>query len=293
MARWPNSPDRSVLDAAIREIYPTQGSAPLVARFGLSKSLICKRAKSLCIATNQAERQAAAVTGRSRTGISPSLRHDYFETWSANMAWLLGYVWTDGSIKSPKHGWQVGFGCVADDVALLQDIQTELRCGSPIFPKKGKVTHGYQCRDTVHLMISSKLIVQSLLARGVPPNKSNIDPPMPDVPDEWLSHFTRGVIDGDGSFTTSKCRPNQMGVKLLGTHRFIEAMRFSVARCAEVRVPNRWLRRDHGDATKLSVVKWGAVEDVIALVRWLYPKGAYLALQRKRDKAAEFLNRAR
>jgi hypothetical protein len=34
---------------------------------------------------------------------------------------------------------------------------------------------------------------------GIPPNKSNINPPFPKIPDEFLGDFARGLFDGDGS----------------------------------------------------------------------------------------------
>jgi hypothetical protein len=52
-------------------------------------------------------------------------------------------------------------------------------------------------RSTATLIINSRVIKEDLAALGIVANKS-LSVPFPNVPEEFLSSFVRGVIDGDG-----------------------------------------------------------------------------------------------
>lgn len=54
-----------------------------------------------------------------------------------------------------------------------------------------------ETRNTPTLIINSKIMKNDLESMGISANKS-LTIPFPEVPDEYLPSFIRGVIDGDG-----------------------------------------------------------------------------------------------
>jgi hypothetical protein len=114
------------------------------------------------------------------------VNHSYFKTWSSNMAYILGYIATDGCI-APKNRLKIG----SVDREILEKISKELNSTHKINAYVYKKYLSYQ------IQICSNEIYSDLTNLGITPNKSyNIR--FPNVPKEYLSHFIRGVFDGDG-----------------------------------------------------------------------------------------------
>lgn len=116
-----------------------------------------------------------------------TVNEDYFKTWSASMAYVLGFFAADGNM--PQEAQMISFS--QKDPKILEDIREDLQSTHPITinPRTG-----------VHLLkISSKIIKDDLMnVHGMLPKKSTILE-FPYVPNEFLHHFVRGYFDGDGN----------------------------------------------------------------------------------------------
>ena len=283
------SPRRSwdYIDEQIRKQYPSMGAESIAKQLGISKFVVYNRAQKIGIKADVAhkmQRRSDLIMSR-----NSSVNVDFFRTWSSNLAWLLGYIQADGSISAKTSKWYVSFGCVVDDRHILEDIKritnahgeiTQINC--PLLREK------YHCRKQVRLQITSKEVVRLLMDQyKIYPNKSNIDPPMPYVPDEWLSHWARGNLDGDGSIV----RPSERCcvVKFLGSHRVMDELRTRISQIVGVKTPELHKRKDHGPNSKLSLFSWSNKKDAAAVLKWMYPDGDYLCLNRKREAAMAFL----
>jgi hypothetical protein len=224
---------------------------------------------------------AQSVPLRART-----LREDYFDAWTPNSAWLLGYIWADGSVSIGKRGnLRVSFCCVDSDAQLLHDIRRELQDETPVTVVASTPNAVVpRARPQARFRVSSAKMGAKLISLGVVPNKSNTDPLMPSVPDEFLNHFARGVLDGDGSVVVSVNHKHL--VQFVGSHRFMAEFVRRVVAAAGVteRVP-----RADSDCAKIARAVWGGRADALKLLRWMYPPGDYLALARKREKASHIL----
>lgn len=110
----------------------------------------------------------------------------YFKTWSHEMAWVLGIFVTDGHVSSLHHS--IYFA--QKDEHILRLIASYMEADYITGPL-GKT------KTTPTLHINSKIIKEDLAALGITPRKSLIVP-FPGVPEEYMSSFVRGVIDGDG-----------------------------------------------------------------------------------------------
>ena len=128
------------------------------------------------------------------------VNHNYFKSWSRNMAYIFGFWCADGSIIYRPDNYQFRFrlGTRHSDVHILEDINSEMESNHKIYNRK-KVEGQLQHHD---LEIYSRNLVEDLINLGGLPRKS-LALDYPSVPMEFLSDFTRGYFDGDGCITKS------------------------------------------------------------------------------------------
>lgn len=121
---------------------------------------------------------------------------DYFEEWSHNMAYLLGYIATDGNISNNR---VVKFGLKASDTSLLEKIKEELKFTGNIYPKivySNKTGKDYPASV---MNIYNRKMCSDLKGLGIVEDKSLILGRFDCVPEEYEMSFLLGVFDGDGS----------------------------------------------------------------------------------------------
>jgi hypothetical protein len=114
------------------------------------------------------------------------VNENFFKVWTHEMAWVLGLFITDGNVNSSNHS--ITFS--QKDERILHLIAKYMEADyilAPFGPTK----------TTPSLLINSKELKKDLQLLGITANKS-LTVPFPDVPEEFLPSFVRGVIDGDG-----------------------------------------------------------------------------------------------
>lgn len=114
------------------------------------------------------------------------VNEDFFKEWSHEMAWVLGIFITDGHVNSTSHS--IIFS--QKDERILRIIADYMQADYVLAPFGPTM-------QTPSLVINSKEIKKDLEEIGIGPKKS-FTVPFPDVPEEFLPSFVRGVIDGDG-----------------------------------------------------------------------------------------------
>lgn len=114
------------------------------------------------------------------------VNEDFFKIWTHEMAWVLGLFITDGCVHNQLHS-----------ITFSQKDETVLRLVAKYMEADYVLSRVYKTRSTPTLIINSKEIKKDLSNLGVHANKS-LTVPFPDVPEEFLPSFVRGVIDGDG-----------------------------------------------------------------------------------------------
>lgn len=112
------------------------------------------------------------------------INKDFFKVWTKDMAWVLGMIYSDGHIVEDK-----AFSISQKDANILEIIRNLLDSNHPF--TGGDKTKLYT------FCIGSKEMVKDLINHGLTPKKS-LTLKFPYVPEEFLSHFIRGIIDGDG-----------------------------------------------------------------------------------------------
>lgn len=125
-----------------------------------------------------------------------SVNHHYFKHWSANMAYILGFLVADGYIDK-KYRF-ITFAIHQKDIEILEFIKKELGCDQDIKYFNTKTT------PAIRLYIGSKIIAQDLKELGIE-NKKTFRLKIPkDMPDLFFPDFLRGYFDGDGCATLKR-----------------------------------------------------------------------------------------
>jgi hypothetical protein len=114
------------------------------------------------------------------------VNENFFKTWTCEMAWVLGLFITDGTVNKSIH--TISFA--QKDERILRLVANYMEADYVL----GAI--GPTCK-TPTLIINSKEIKKDLEILGITANKS-LTVKFPNVPEEFLPSFVRGVIDGDG-----------------------------------------------------------------------------------------------
>jgi len=118
-----------------------------------------------------------------------SINSDFFKYWNNKMAYILGYIFADGSIRIRKSGMELSIKSI--DFEILEAMNIKMKSNYPI-SKESTETGGI-----FRLSIYKGEIVEYLIKLGVIPRKS-LMMTFPNIPDQDLFHFIRGYFDGDG-----------------------------------------------------------------------------------------------
>lgn len=179
----------------VERLYREEGlsCAGIASRFGVSRKTVWKYAQrhAISIRDKTQARRNAIKAGR----IPQVLYHvneDFFSVWSPAMAWVLGLMVTDGNIEVGPAGMLVP-SLSSISLQLLERVRAVMGSNHPI--KLIKQTLG---GTIFRLTLCRRKLAEDLGGFGITPKKS-LTVPFPDVPGQFLSHFIRGVFDGDGS----------------------------------------------------------------------------------------------
>ncbi|MGG1594896.1 LAGLIDADG family homing endonuclease [Terribacillus saccharophilus] len=199
----------------------------------------------------------AGVAIRHRTKYS--VNESFFSEWSSEMVYVLGFVVTDGCISKNT------LSIAQRDPEILRRISEAMSSNIPINER----THNGN--PISKLDISRKAIVRDLASLGVMERKS-LTYAMPSIPGEYLPHFLRGIIDGDGWV-----HPKGYTMTITtGSAVFADQL-------AQVFEHNGYNVRVHKNSGAYRITVSGK-DDIARLGRWLYDDCGVLFIERKRER---------
>ncbi len=112
-----------------------------------------------------------------------------FEPWSANLAYAVGLLTTDGNLsKDGRH-----LDLTSKDLDQLENF---MKCIG-IRVKIGYKSSGYTGKKTTHIQFGDVMFYRFLLSIGLHPNKTKTLSKLK-IPDKYFFDFLRGHFDGDG-----------------------------------------------------------------------------------------------
>jgi hypothetical protein len=124
----------------------------------------------------------------------PKANSNFFKTWSADMAYVLGFVVTDGCLVEHDNGYNT-LNITNKYKYILKDMLRVMGSNHKISVKpRGGVPNLLYFQ----MQIRDKSIYTDLLNLGITPRKSKTIR-APSVPSEFFGDFVRGCFDGDGS----------------------------------------------------------------------------------------------
>lgn len=196
-----------------------------------------------------------------RKGRNPiyEINTDFFKTWTNDMAYVLGFILTDGNIVGNV------FSISQVNNEILTKINEVMASTYPIHKRKNGRSYLY------NLTIYRRNMVDDLKAIGITENKSTTIE-MPDIPAEYMADFIRGVIDGDGwvqdrGYVMNITTASEIFAEQL--RDVFEGMGLNTRIAIQSNAYRVWV---------------SGKNDVIKLAEWLYGNEPRLYLERKRER---------
>ena len=138
---------------------------------------------------------------------------DYFKTWSYNMAYILGYIATDGNVSQDR---VLKLALQKQDRPLLEKIKDEIEFTGNIYNKEIHLKSTDKDYESSYMNIYDREICSDLKKLNIISNKSLVLGRFDFIPDEYEMNFLLGVFDGDGSVgqnLSDKCK-NSIQIRL-------------------------------------------------------------------------------
>jgi hypothetical protein len=210
-----------------------------------------------------------------------TLNYNFFDKIDTeDKAYLLGLYFSDGCISPKRNAVQIGM----QDLDVIKKVKNALEYTGPINERVEYNNHIHYI-----LNISSKQMVKNLIRMGCVERKSLILKfPHEYIPKNLISHFLRGVFDGDGCIHRCKQKnkfkkENRYILSLVGTKDMCNGFKFYL------NVGN-FTKHNKYDNEK-NTYRWqiGNKKDVEKCLISMY-KDATIYMDRKYAKAMEILS---
>ncbi|MCQ9207407.1 MAG: hypothetical protein NG740_05990 [Omnitrophica bacterium] len=168
--------------------------------YGVSRVAVWKycRAEQL----TRRSRSEARLEAQRRSKVPQKYYHineNFFSQWSREMAYVLGLLMTDGCLNRPKNS-SFRIRLCLNDRELLEKVAN-------VIGSNHNITASRHQEGLYSLLFAREKLAQDLIKLGLKLRKS-LDLEFPELPNEYLRDFIRGVFDGDGSVYFNKKSPN-------------------------------------------------------------------------------------
>lgn len=135
------------------------------------------------------QKEAAVISNKKR---ATEKKENYFSVQNSNMAWLLGFLAADGSIRANSNEIRIGLSSV--DKEILEKIRIELGLSTQV--KEYVNSQGYSC---ARLQWTCEQHKKDLSTYGIIPAKTFCLVPPWKLDRKYWIDYIRGYFDGDGS----------------------------------------------------------------------------------------------
>ncbi|MFA7319160.1 MAG: LAGLIDADG family homing endonuclease [Parcubacteria group bacterium] len=218
-------------------------------------------------------------------GIKYAVNENFFKRWSHKMAYVLGYLYADGSLEDASYlrGKYVRVSSV--DRENILRIKKWLSSEHNII----ETEHPNSKRQKQYLLrIGSHVLYDDLTRLGLFPKKS-LTIKFPDVPKKYLSSFILGYFDGDGCVLLRKGRNKDdeeiiKGLRVVftcGSKEFLEALAKKTKNIINTKQEKVY------NGCKSFMLAF-STEDSIKIFKFIYGKKGLEFLRRKYVKFCEY-----
>lgn len=215
--------------------------------------------------------------------VNPTLRkyswnETIFEKIDKDVAWILGWLATDGSVNEKHYTISIGI----TDKEILEKIAKIVNYDGPIketSPNKYKNISSYGKKPMYTICINSIIATKKLVELGIHQNKT-FDLEFPKIPKEHFFSFLRGAIEGDGSIVFDKRGRLTVSINS-ASRKFIEQLREAIPFNSTLFVPNK--HKPH-----VLRISWTG-KNAVKLCELIYQNCGENFLTRKREKFLNYL----
>ncbi len=215
--------------------------------------------------------------------ILKSYNKDFFKTWSADMAYILGFLYADGNITETKRGTHFVSLYTADKDILLA-IRKSFASDHKISKRTSATGHDYR------IQIGSQEWFADLGKIGLFPNKTK-RMLLPKVSKKYFGDFVRGYFDGDGNVWSGLIHKQRINPTLVlqvsftsCSKEFLEALRTELKVCGVngggLYTPKK------GNYSRLTL----SSKDALIIYKIMYNAGHKLFLKRKKVVFDKFIH---
>ena len=202
---------------------------------------------------------------------------DYFEFIDTeDKAYFLGFILADGCVSKSSNCFKI----IQKEPDILYKFKECINFNGPIFKSKYRSTH--------EISMSSMKTIKDLSSHGIYPAKTYIVK-YPNIPDQLINHFMRGVFDGDGciSLRIDKRDNSKRGQVNIcsGSFDFITEYYNKLLTYCDLSGKNK-IRCPSGT---YYVVDWGGLSDVEKIHKFFY-NNATIYLDRKKKTFDEVIS---
>lgn len=199
-------------------------------------------------------------------------------------AYCFGLFTADGQ-NNPKKSTVV-ISLEECDVDLLEQVRKAIGSEKPLeyIDYSNKHDFGYDYENQYRLLMFSRHMCDSLIQHGLIPNKS-LKIQFPDfIPDNLMSHYIRGVFDGDGSIGYKNLESyfrhehNTLNVSIVSTHSYCESLQSYLSNIGIKSTVSKPLKKNNITAT----LNISGKESQRIFLDWMY-RDANIYLNRKHD----------
>lgn len=125
------------------------------------------------------------------------LNHKFFQAWSSDMAYILGFLTADGCVSSNRPYIFVEVQRTDEDI--LRYILDQIQCTNKIYQYKHLDKRSGKVYLSSKIGFHSRQIVSDLNKYSIFPNKTGKHKIDFDIPEQFKWDYIRGFFDGDGS----------------------------------------------------------------------------------------------
>lgn len=180
------------------------------------------------------------------------INHNFFQVWSPEMAYVLGFIFADGAIEDVQKSSRTCYISIitsSKDLNILEKIRTVMNSSHKFYKRQARIqTYAdgkqYLSKNCFIFRIGSKLMYNDLLKLGVTPRKS-LTILFPNIPLGYQSFFLRGYFDGDGCIHLIKGKYPRL-IFTSGSFKFLEGIAKILS--SKLRIPEKRIYSQIGNS---------------------------------------------
>lgn len=202
-----------------------------------------------------------------------SVNYNFFSSqWNEEIAYIIGFILADGHIHLRTNNFlqiEVNFR----DKDILYKIKEILSYEGNLIERDSL--------NSIKLQIKNKKIIMDLSQKGIPlKNKSYVATFPKTIPNKFIKHCIRGLIDGDGYISQEK-KTKRVCFGLCGTYDLCETVKnYFPVDCSHIKII-----KGTGKSFRFKI----SGEKALKILSWLYDD-ASIYLDRKYNKYKDILN---